>query len=592
MSSLRPRFSRAALGALAILLAGGCVPAAGPGVAEKADIVLRGGRVATVDEDLPAAQAVAIRGAWIAAVGSDAEVAPWIGPDTRVIELDGRLLTPGFIEGHGHFLALGDAELILDLTQASTWEDIVAMVAAAAAQTAPGEWIRGRGWHQEKWTEEPVPQVEGNPVHASLSAASPDHPVVLEHASGHASFANANAMALAGIGPDTAPPPGGEIVRDASGAPTGLLRETAQNLVWEVVAAARAERDPEAIEAEARRMVELAGAEALAHGVTSFHDAGVSFEAIDFFRRLEEEGALPVRLYAMVRSASNDDLARRLDAYRSVAVGNDFLAVRAIKRQIDGALGSHGAWLLEPYADLPESVGLVLEPEDEIRETARLAIEHGYQLNTHAIGDRANRVVLDIYEEAFATRPSAPGGAGADLRWRVEHAQHLDPADLRRFGPLGVIASMQGVHCTSDGSWVPQRIGAERARTGAYMWRSLIDGGVVIANGTDVPVERIDPIASFYASVSRRLPDGSLFYPEQAMTRDEALASYTINNAYAAFEEDLKGSIAVGKLADLAVLSKDILTVPAEEIPSAEVDLTIVGGEVRYERDAWVRPET
>ncbi len=265
--------------------------------------------------------------------------------------------------------------------------------------------------------------------------------------------------------------------------------------------------------------------------------------------------------------------------------------MRSIKRQIDGALGSHGAWLLEPYEDLPESVGLVLEPEEEIRETARLAIEHGYQLNTHAIGDRANRVVLDIYEEAFSDR-AASSGSGADLRWRIEHAQHLHPDDLRRFAPLGVIASMQGVHCTSDGSWVPLRIGDERARTGAYMWRTLIDDGVVINNGTDVPVERIDPIASFYASVSRQLADGTSFYPEQVMTRAEALASYTINNAYAAFEEDVKGSITVGKLADLAVLSQDILTAPLDDLPATEVDLTIVGGEVRYEREPWVRPET
>ncbi|MCZ6726744.1 MAG: amidohydrolase [Acidobacteria bacterium] len=568
----------------------GCAPAGEEATrppAEMADLVLRGGRVVTVDDELPEAQAVAVRGASIVAVGSDAEIASWIGPRTRVVELEGRLLTPGFIEGHGHFMGLGDAELILDLSAAESWEAIVALVAEAVAEAEPGEWIRGRGWHQEKWNRAPVPAVEGNPVHDSLSAVSPDNPVILGHASGHASFANAKAMALAGIDRHSEPPVGGELVRDAEGEPTGLLRETAQRLVGEVVAAARDARSPEVIEAEARQMVELAGLEALSHGVTSFHDAGVSFDRLDFFERLEAEGALPVRLYAMVRFASNEEMEERLPAYRAQAEGNDFLTVRSIKRQIDGALGSHGAWLLEPYADLPSSVGLVLESEEEIRRTAELAIELGFQLNTHAIGDRANRVVLDIYEEVFAEH-----GGPTDLRWRIEHAQHLHPDDILRFAPLGVIASMQGIHCTSDGSWVPQRLGDERARTGAYMWRTLIDNGVVISNGTDVPVERIDPINSFYASITRQLGDGSTFYPEQSMTRVEALRSYTLNNAYAAFEEDIKGSITVGKLADLVVLSRDILTVPLEEVPSAEVDFTIVGGEVRYEREPGVQPKT
>jgi predicted amidohydrolase YtcJ len=554
---------------------------------EPADLVLRGGRVATVDDARPSAEAVAVRGAYIVAVGSDDEIAAYIGPETRVVDLAGRLLTPGLIEGHGHFMSLGDSELILDLNDVEDWQAIVDMVAAAAAQAAPGDWIRGRGWHQEKWSHPPVPAVEGNPVHAGLSAVSPDNPVVLEHASGHAAFANAKAMELAGIDRRTPSPAGGEFVHDASGEPTGLLKETAQGAVYRVLEATRAARPAAEIEAEARKQVELAGREALRYGITSFHDAGVDFDTLDFYRRLEAEGTLPIRLYAMVRFASNDDMDARLDDYRSPAEGNDFLAIRSIKRQIDGALGSHGAWLLEPYTDLPSSVGLVLEPEEEIRRTAELAIEHDFQLNTHAIGDRANRAVLDIYESVFAEH-----GGGADRRWRIEHAQHLDPAELVRFAPLGVIASMQGVHCTSDGAWVPLRIGDERARTGAYMWRTLIDNGVVVTNGTDVPVERIDPIASFYASVSRQLPDGELFYPEQRMTREEALRSYTLNNAYAAFEEDLKGSITVGKLADLTVLSQDIMTVPLDEIPATRVDLTIVGGEVRFERDDWLRPKT
>jgi hypothetical protein len=261
-----------------------------------------------------------------------------------------------------------------------------------------------------------------------------------------------------------------------------------------------------------------------------------------------------------------------------LASGDDFLAVRAIKRQIDGALGSHGAWLLEPYADL-DSTGLVLESEEDIRGTAAVALEHGYQVATHAIGDRANRRILDIYQEAFAA-----AGKPADLRWRVEHAQHLHPDDVPRFVRLGVIASMQGIHCTSDGPWVLKRLGEERARTGAYLWRDLLASGVVVSNGTDVPVEDIDPLQSFRASVTRRMADGEAFYPAQVMTREEALRSYTWNGAYAAFEEDLKGSIEVGKLADLVVLSADILEIPDEELADAQVDMTILGGKVRYRR--------
>jgi predicted amidohydrolase YtcJ len=270
---------------------------------------------------------------------------------------------------------------------------------------------------------------------------------------------------------------------------------------------------------------------------------------------------------------------RRLPEYRMAGYGNHFLTVRSIKRQIDGALGPHGAWLLDPYVDLPTSTGLNLEPVAEIERTAEIAIKHGFQVNTHAIGDRGNREVLDIYERVFRANPDK-----RDLRWRIEHAQHLHPSDIARFRSLGVVASMQGIHGTSDGPWVLKRLGEARARSGAYLWRSLIDAGVVVTNGTDVPVEDIDPIASFHASVSRQVRDGSRFYPDQRMTREEALRSYTLNNAYAAFEEGVKGSITPGKLADIVILSKDIMAVPEEEIPTARVDVTIVGGKVRYRR--------
>ena len=539
-----------------------------------------------MDPARPTVQAVAVSGDRIAAVGEDAEIRRMASAATEIIDLEGRLAVPGFIEGHGHFLGLGRAQMILDLSTARTWEAVVQIVAEAAARAKPGEWIQGHGWHQEKWDAPPTPSVEGNPVHASLSAVSPDNPVYLTHASGHASFTNAAALREAGIAGTTPNPEGGEIVRDAHGAPTGLLRETAQGIVRKALAAFEARRTPAEQEADARRMVALAGQEALSNGVTSFHDAGAPFAAIDLFKRLADERSLPVRLYVMVRvgsqrteSAANEDLDRLLPQYRTVGYGGRFLTVRSIKRQIDGALGAHGAWLLEPYEDLPRSTGLVLEPVEDIARTAELAVRHGYQLSTHAIGDRANREVLDVYERVFRANPER-----GDLRWRIEHAQHLHPRDIPRFAELGVIASMQGVHATSDGAWVPARIGRTRAGQGAYAWKALHDAGAIVTNGTDVPVEHISPIAGFHASVTRRLQDGSVFFPEQRMTREQALGSYTLNNAYAAFEEDVKGSLAPGKLADIVVLSRDIMTIPEDEILDTEVVYTILGGEVKYRR--------
>jgi hypothetical protein len=534
----------------------------------------------TVDSDLPEAEAVAVDGYTIQAVGTAREIQRYVGPETEVIDLDGRLAVPGFIDSHGHYMSLGQAKMILDLTTASSWQDIVDMVAGAVADAAPGEWIRGRGWHQEKWTEVPVPNADGVPLHVDLSAVSPDHPVYLTHASGHAAIVNAEALELAGIDATTPDPPGGTIVKDPGGEPSGLLRETAQRIVGRAMAHAHEGRSAREVEDENRLAVELAGQDALSKGVTSFHDAGSNFATIDFFRRLEEEGELPVRLYVMVRRESNEVMAERLPEYRMLPRGNDFLTVRAIKRQVDGALGAHGAWLLEPYDDHP-STGLNLEPLDDIMGTARVAMEHGFQVATHAIGDRGNREILDLYQEAF----QEAGVDGRALRWRIEHAQHLHPDDVGRFAELGIIPSMQAIHCTSDGPWVIPRLGEERAENGAYLWRDLIDSGAVVNNGTDTPVEDVDPLPGFYASVTRMMPNGEPFYPEQAMTREEALASYTINGAYSAFEEDVKGSLTPGKYADIVVLSNDIMTVPAEEILDARVDYTIVGGDIRYARE-------
>ena len=547
---------------------------------EPADLVLINGKVVTVDDLHPDAEAVAMRGDRIVAVGTNAEIDALVGSGTEVVDLEGRLAVPGFIEGHGHYTSLGRAKMILDFNAVSTWDEIVGMVADAAQAAEPGAWIQGRGWHQEKWSSVPQPNVDGVPLHAGLSAASPDNPVLLGHASGHAAFANARAMELAGIDRATADPPGGTIVKDASGNPTGLLRETAQRLVSGVMGEELAGRSEGEIWNEFVQQVELAGEEALSKGVTSFQDAGSNFETIDGLKRLADEGRLPIRLYIMVRFESNERMRTRLPEYRMVGQGNHFLTVRAIKRQNDGALGAHGAWLLEPYDDLPGNTGLVLETLEDIEETARIAVEHGFQVNTHAIGDRSNREILDLYQRIFEEHPDF-----TDARWRIEHAQHLHPDDIGRFAELGVIAAMQGIHATSDAPWVYRRLGAARAESGAYMWRDLIDSGAIVTNGTDVPVEDIDPLASFTASVVRKDKDGNDFFPAQKMTRLEALQTYTINNAFAAFEEDLKGSVTVGKLGDIVVLSSDIMTVPDEELPEARVDLTILGGEVRYRRE-------
>ena len=547
---------------------------------QPADLVLLGGKIVTVDDAGREVQALAARDGKIVALGTTEEIRAHVGDGTEVLELEGRLAIPGFIEGHGHFLSLGDARIQLDLTIAGNWQQIVDQVAAAVAEAQPGEWIRGRGWHQDKWDAVPEPAVEGFPVHDSLSAVSPDNPVLLTHASGHALFANAKAMELAGVDDSTVDPPGGDILRDATGEATGVFRENAEELIHRARSADGETPDGVTPEGgkrdEMRKMAKLASDECLAKGVTSFQDAGSSFEEIEFLRDLDAEGGLGVRLWMMIRG-SNEALAEKLATTKTAAADNGHFAVGGIKVWIDGALGARGAWLLEPYSDSPGSTGLNLVPLDVARETAELAIEHGVQLCIHAIGDRGNREVLDLFEQTFAAHPDKTG-----LRWRIEHAQHLHPDDIPRFAELGVIASMQSVHCTSDGPWVPDRLGEKRSEEGAYVWQKLMQSGAVVMNGTDVPVEDVDPIANFHSAVTRLMRNGEAFYPGEKMSRAEALKSYTLNAAYGAFEEEIKGSLEVGKLADVVVLSKDILTIPEAEIRDAEVLYTIVGGKVVY----------
>jgi predicted amidohydrolase YtcJ len=547
---------------------------------QKADVVLKHGKIVTLDPSKPKAEALAIAGQTIRAVGTNKDIGEaYVGPTTKVIDLEGQLAIPGFIEGHGHLLALGKTQMMLDLTKAQNWDEIVAMVAEAAQQARPGTWIQGWGWHQEKWNKPPSPNIDGLPTHHELSKVSPYNPVELTHASGHALFANARALELAGIDPTTPDPPGGEIVRDHKGQPIGMLREAAQNIVQDAFDRYQSQRSPEEIRAEQMEQARLAMFKAISHGITTFHDCGASFSTIDLFKQLADEDKLPLRLYVMI--SPDQTLAEKLPAYRLINYGNGHLTVRAIKLFVDGALGSHGAWLLEPYTDKPESTGLPLESLENITRTAELGIKHGFQVNSHAIGDRANREILNIYEKVFKAHPHKK-----DLRWRIEHAQHLNPEDIPRFSELDVIASIQGVHATSDAPWVIKRVGEKRAQEGAYVWRKLWDSTAIVANGTDTPVEDINPIWNFYSTITRRLPNGSTFFPEQRLTREEALRSYTVNNAYAAFEEKSKGSLAAGKLADIVVLSKDILDITESEISGTDVVYTIIGGKIVYKHPA------
>jgi predicted amidohydrolase YtcJ len=568
----------------AIVLLAGCD---GPGPQKAspiADLLLVNADIVTVDTALPRAEAVAIGGDRILAVGTTEDVSQYLGQETEIIDLHGQMVIPGFIEGHGHYTSFGGSLMILNFRYAKSFTEIVSIVAEAAADTPTGEWLIGRGWHQDKWQTQEDVLVEGLPMHDSLSAATPDHPVMLIHTSGHAVFVNQRAMTLVELDETTEPPAGGEIVRDAKGRPTGMMREAAQDIFRVAYSGHQGRRPAGIAEAELRRMVTLAGEESLRHGITSFQDLGTTFAELDLLKTMADEGNLPVRLYMALEERATD-MAGRLDDYRMVGHGNNFLTVRAIgEKVLDGALGTHGGWLLEPYADMPRSHGLNVVPVEEIEASARLAIEHDYQMAIQGIGDRAFRELLNIYAAEFDKHPDK-----TDLRWRIEHAQVIHPDDVARTVELGVIPAVQGIFACSDGPWVEDRLGPERTRERAYIFNTLAEAGLVPTNGTDPPVDEISPIASFHCSVTRRLSDGSLFQPQEVYSRERALYSYTMGNAVAAFEENIKGSISPGKLADITVLSQNLLTVPDDELLDTEVVMTIVGGNIRY-RDGAILP--
>ena len=555
----------------------GCNPKT-PDSDSVADLILYNGYVYPVIGSPIEQGAVVIKDGKIVAIGPDTEIlSTWKDKAKSMRDCQGAFVMPGFIEGHGHFKGLGENLLHLDLITTHTWSEIVDSVALRAQRSRPGEWIIGRGWHQEKWTEAEARNVNGYPYHDALSQVSKDHPVMLFHASGHALMANQAAMNLAGISKETADPTGGRIVRDAAGTATGVFEENAMDLIWKPYQEYMGQLSADQKKADWYQAISMAQPHCLSYGITTFEDAGATDEDLRRYRSLAEHDSLEIRLWSMLREPY-DELQKHISGYPVLRVGKDMFTCRALKAQMDGALGSFGAWLLEPYADKPGFTGQNTTPVEEIEKIATLAMDHDMQMCVHAIGDRGNREVLDVYQKVMEASPDKK-----DLRWRIEHAQHLSPEDMPRFKKLGVIASMQAIHCTSDAPFVIKRLGEQRAREGAYAWRSLLDLGVVLANGTDAPVERVDPFANLYASVTRRRPGNSeAFFKEQAMTREEALYSYTMGNAYAAFEEDIKGSLEPGKWADIILVSQNLLQCPEDSILQSTVLLTLVGGEIKY----------
>ena len=534
--------------------------------AQHADVIITNARVYTSDAARPRAEAVAVRGDRIVFVGSAYEAALLRGPATRVFDVAGKTVIPGMIDSHGHLTGLGAALRTVDVVATKSLDEIVERVSFRAAQVPVGSWVIGRGWDQNDWGDTRFPS------HNKLSTAVPNHPVALTRIDGHALFANARAMQIAGITKETPDPVGGRIIRDPNGEATGVFIDNAMSLIRRAI--------PNETRAETREGIKLAMRQMNRFGLTSMHDAGAGCDNIRLYEEMARANELTARNYVMIAGGSNTCLDEMFKlGPRDNVDGRHFVAVRAIKLSADGALGSRGAKLIEPYSDEPTQSGLELIPPQRIKDVAVRALQNGFQLNVHAIGDGANRSALDAFEAALREVPKP------NHRFRIEHAQILHPNEIPRVTRLGVIPSMQAVHQTSDMYWAENRVGSTRI-LGAYAWRSLLDQGVIIAGGSDFPVESADPLQSFHAAVTREDANGwptGGWQPQQKMTRTEALYHLTIWPAYASFQEQLVGSITVGKLADIVVLSKDIMTVPDHEILSTRVDLTIVGGKVVYE---------
>ena len=528
-----------------------------------ADLIVTNARIYTADDSRPLVEAFAVRGNRIVFTGSAREAATLKGAATRVVDAGGRTVIPGMVDAHAHFAGLAQTLRAVDLVGTKSVTEVIARVQAKAATLPKGTWITGRGWDQNAWGDTRFP------THDALSAAVPDHPVLLTRVDGHANFVNAAAMKLAGVTAATKDPSGGKIQRDANGAPTGVFIDNAQRLVGSKV--------PELTRDEMRAALKDAIARMHSLGLVGMHDAGASRANIELFEDMAQKRELDLRLYVMI-----GDNAEALKHYFQVgprsALYDGQVWVRAVKLYADGAMGSRGAALLEPYSDDPNNTGLLLSAPSHIEEVARQGLAAGFQINTHAIGDRGNRVVLDAYDKALAATPRA------DHRFRVEHAQILHQDDIPRFAQMGVIPSMQASHQTSDMYWIGKRLGPTRLY-GAYAWQSLLNTGVIIPNGSDFPVEEVNPLISFHASIARQdardWPAGG-WYAEQKMSREDALRSMTLWAAYAGFQEKELGSITPGKYADFVVLDQDIMRVPAEMVLKTRVLSTWVGGKRVY----------
>jgi len=528
-----------------------------------ADLVVLNARIYTADVNRPVVEAFAVRAGRIAFVGSNRGALALVGPRTERLDLAGRTVIPGMVDAHAHLLGLGQALRTVNLVGTRSYDEVIARVVERAKTARPGEWIRGRGWDQNDWADTRFP------IHQALSRAVPNNPVYLTRVDGHAALVNAKALELAQVTAATADPTGGRFIRDSAGAPTGVLIDAAQGVVGRVI--------PPASRAELQAQTLAAIAELNRWGLTGIHDAGVNAEGIAVYEGLAREGRYSLRNYVMIR---DDDST--LDAFMRRGPQNALydgrLWIRAIKLSADGALGSRGAALLEPYSDDAGNTGLITTPMERVKSVAVRALRAGFQLNVHAIGDRANRLVLDQFEAALREVPVA------DHRFRIEHAQILHHDDIPRFAQLDVIPSMQGSHQTSDMYWVPNRLGWARS-VGAYVWRSLLNTGVVIPNGSDLPVEASNPLISFHSFFTRQdadnFPPGGWF-PEQRTTRQEALWSITLWPAYAAFMENESGTLTAGKYADFVVLDRDIMTVAPEDILSTRVVMTVLGGKTVF----------
>ena len=536
----------------------------------QADLVLTNGRIYTVDNARPLVTAMAVRDGKVMFVGSDAEARALIRPSTRVVDLHGSPVYPGFTDAHAHLVGLGTMLQRVNLAGSTSYDEVISRVKSFVKDVKPGQWIQGRGWDQNRWAVKEFPTADG------LSRAFPDNPVVLGRIDGHALLANTKAMQLAGVTAATRDPAGGRIIRDASGRPAGVFVDNAKELIERAI--------PAATRAETRAAILAAIAEANRWGLTGIHDPGENAATISIYEELAKAGNYSLRNYVMISDPGEPNSAAALrNPYiqrgPQSALYDGHLWIRAIKLYADGALGSRGAALLAPYSDEPTNPGLLVSRPEHIEAWAEWALPRGFQVNVHAIGDRGNRIVLDAFETALHEYPRA------DHRFRIEHAQVLSPQDIPRFAQLGVIPSMQATHQTSDMRWVETRVGPERVR-GAYAWRSLLNTGVVIPNGTDFPVEEVNPLLTFHAAVTRQDPTNwpvGGWYPEQKMTREEALQSMTIWPAYAGFQEKILGSLTPGKYADFVVLDRDIMRVPDTEILGARVTSTWIGGKPVYQ---------